>query len=254
MLGIRAILRQHCWRGGAALAHIHLTMRRLVLPLTTLVLLTLVLLDRVGDLAQRMGEASPPCRGPAPPSQGRLMPDAGKEDSRLGAKAGRVRDRRRGAARPPVGPRSPQPALRRHLSRLPDREHRFGGPPLARPVGHADHGQSGGRRGAGIFAEDGRVRPRRLRPVGGDRDRRPVPHGARFRQRRHRGALDRSLRLRSGRADRSDLGPVGTGPPRRDLARHPEPHRRSAARWRPARRRGPRGRPRHRPAPFGRHQ
>ena len=90
MLGTRAILRQHCWRGGAALAHIHLTMRRLVLPLTTLILLTLVLLDRVGDLAQRMGEAKPAVQGASATQSGSAHADAGKEDSRLGAKAGRV--------------------------------------------------------------------------------------------------------------------------------------------------------------------
>ena len=67
MLGICATLRQRCWRGGAAFAHIHQTMRRLVLPLTTLALLTLVLLDRVGDLAQRMNEAAPAVQGASAP-------------------------------------------------------------------------------------------------------------------------------------------------------------------------------------------
>src|SRR5262245_13540932 len=90
MLGIRAILRQHCWRGGAAFAHIHLTMRRLVLPLTTLILVTLVLLDRVGDLTQRMDQASPTVQGASATHSGSADPAAGKEDSRLGAKAGRV--------------------------------------------------------------------------------------------------------------------------------------------------------------------
>lgn len=90
MLGICAILRQRCWRGGATFAHIHRTMRRLVLPLTTLALLTLVLLDRVGDLAQRMNEAAPAVQGGGATQSGSAHPDAGKEDSRLGAKAGRV--------------------------------------------------------------------------------------------------------------------------------------------------------------------
>ena len=90
MLGIRAILRQRCWRDGAAFAHIHLTMRRFVLPLTTLGLLTLVLLDRVGDLTQRMEQATPTVQGASATQSGSAHPDAGKEDSRLGAKAGRV--------------------------------------------------------------------------------------------------------------------------------------------------------------------
>jgi matrixin len=90
MLGIRAILRQRCWRGGAALAHIHQIMRRIVLPLTTLALLVLVLLDRVGDLAQRMNNAAPTVQGAIATQSGSAHPDAGKEDSRLGAKAGRV--------------------------------------------------------------------------------------------------------------------------------------------------------------------
>ena len=90
MLGIRAILRQRCWRGGATFAHIHRTMRRLVLPLTTLALLTLVLLDRVGDLAQRMNQAAPAVQGGSATQSGSAHPDAGKEDSRLGAKAGRL--------------------------------------------------------------------------------------------------------------------------------------------------------------------
>jgi hypothetical protein len=90
MLGICATLRQRCWRGGEAFAHIHLTMRRLVLPLTTLILLTLVLLDRVGDLAQRMGQAEPAVQGASATQSGSAHPDAGKEDTRLGAKAGRV--------------------------------------------------------------------------------------------------------------------------------------------------------------------
>ncbi|HKU63270.1 MAG TPA: hypothetical protein VJQ44_18865, partial [Gemmatimonadales bacterium] len=65
-------------------------MRRLVLPLTTLILLTLVLLDRVGDLAQRMGEAEPAVQGASAPQPTSAHPAAGKEDSRLGAKAARV--------------------------------------------------------------------------------------------------------------------------------------------------------------------
>ena len=88
MLGILASLRQRCWRGGAAFAHIPLIMRRFLLPLVTLGLLTLVLLDRVGDLTQRM-TASAPVEQPASAVQsGSAHPDAGKEDSRLGAKAG----------------------------------------------------------------------------------------------------------------------------------------------------------------------
>jgi hypothetical protein len=88
MLGILAILRQRCWRGGAAFAHIPLIMRRFLLPLLTLGLLTLVLLDRVGDLTQRMSATAPADRDTMASRSGSAHPDDGKEDSRLGAKAG----------------------------------------------------------------------------------------------------------------------------------------------------------------------
>jgi hypothetical protein len=88
MLGILAILRQRCWRGGAAFAHIPLIMRRFILPLLTLGLLTLVLLDRVGDLTQRMSASAPADLDTMASRPGSAHPDDGKEDSRLGAKAG----------------------------------------------------------------------------------------------------------------------------------------------------------------------
>jgi hypothetical protein len=88
MLGVLATLRQRCWRGGAALAHIPLIMRRLCLPLVTLALFALVLLDRVGDLTQRMTLTAPAVQGASTTQSGSVHPDAGKEDSRLGAKAG----------------------------------------------------------------------------------------------------------------------------------------------------------------------
>jgi len=63
-------------------------MRRFVLPILTLGLLTLVLLDRVGDLTQRMTASAPEELAASARQSGSAHPDAGKEDSRLGAKAG----------------------------------------------------------------------------------------------------------------------------------------------------------------------
>jgi hypothetical protein len=63
-------------------------MRRFLLPIVTLSLLTLVLLDRVGDLTQRMTASAPVEQEASATQPGSAHPDAGKEDSRLGAKAG----------------------------------------------------------------------------------------------------------------------------------------------------------------------
>jgi hypothetical protein len=90
MLGILAILRQRCWRGGAAFAHIPHNMRRFLLPIFTVGLLTLVLLDRVGDLTQRMTASAPAHQGSLAAQSSSAHPETGKEDSRLGAKAGTV--------------------------------------------------------------------------------------------------------------------------------------------------------------------
>jgi hypothetical protein len=63
-------------------------MRRFLLPLFTLGLLTLVLLDRVGDLTQRMTASAPGEQGVSVAQSDSAYPDAGNADSRLGAKAG----------------------------------------------------------------------------------------------------------------------------------------------------------------------
>jgi matrixin len=88
MLGVLGTLRQRCWRGGAAFAHIPPNMRRLLLPVLTISLLTLILLDRVGDLTQRMTAAAPVPHGATATQAGSAHAEPGKEDSRLGAKAG----------------------------------------------------------------------------------------------------------------------------------------------------------------------
>jgi hypothetical protein len=63
-------------------------MRRFLLPTLTVGLLTLVLLDRVGDLTQRMAPPAPTEQGARAAPSDSAHPDADKEDSRLGAKAG----------------------------------------------------------------------------------------------------------------------------------------------------------------------
>ena len=53
-------------------------MRRFLLPIVTLSLLTLVLLDRVGDLTQRMTASAPVEQEASATQPGSAHPDAGK--------------------------------------------------------------------------------------------------------------------------------------------------------------------------------
>ena len=66
------------------------TMRHIVLPVLTLGLVGLILVDRVGDLTLRMSRPDPAVQGASAAQSGAVHPDAEKGDSRFTASAGTV--------------------------------------------------------------------------------------------------------------------------------------------------------------------
>src|SRR6185503_9195292 len=118
-------------------------MRRHLLPLAILGLLTLVLADRAAELMRRHPGAelvASETRSATPDLKRRTSGSPG---------------RRRGSSGPPCRAGSADPGGQFHVSRFADPEHRLCGTPLARPLGRADPGRDRRRRGAGLGPPDG---------------------------------------------------------------------------------------------------
>ncbi len=205
-------------------------MRRAFLPLVTLVLAVLILVDRIGHLTRVSDRAAGVVQGPNATQPGTAHPDVGQDVIRRDGAAGRAGGE--------LGGRLLRLATRERLSRessgtyldslisstdsvvrrWPDRWGKpirvhivEGGAPgyLPKMAGFArDAFDRWEQTGVGI----------RFQVVSDSADADVVLQ------------MDRSLRLRPRRPDRPHLGPVGPGAPGLDLPRAPHPHRHRAPR------------------------
>ena len=205
-------------------------MRRAFLPLVTLALALLILVDRIGHMKLAAERAGGAVQGPNSTQSGTAHPDVTREVIRRDGAAGRAGGE--------IGDRLVRLATRERLSReasgtyldslivstdsvvrrWPDRW----GTPIK--VHIVEGGVPGYLPKMADFARDAFDRWENT-GVGAH-----VPGGIRLGERGRRGPLDRPLRLRPRRTDRSDLGPGGPGAAGVDLARASHPHRHRPAR------------------------